>query len=52
MQLDKKTYASGKNKIPDGNYKILVRALRITGNPNKDSDYDVWLSPEFAIKQN
>ncbi|KAG9050740.1 hypothetical protein FS837_002684 [Tulasnella sp. UAMH 9824] len=35
--------------IPNGRYKILIRALKITGDPEKNSDYDSWLSPEIII---
>ncbi|EGG04536.1 subtilisin protease [Melampsora larici-populina 98AG31] len=37
--------------VPDGNYKILFRALRINGNPQVESDYEAWLSPKFTIKR-
>ncbi|KAG9048751.1 hypothetical protein FS837_012114 [Tulasnella sp. UAMH 9824] len=32
--------------IPNGSYKLLVRALRITGNPKNNEDYEQWLSPQ------
>ncbi|KAK7053264.1 hypothetical protein VNI00_003890 [Paramarasmius palmivorus] len=32
-------------QIPSGSYKLLVRALRVTGNPSNEGDYDSWLSP-------
>lgn len=41
------TFANG-TAIPNGRYKILLRALKITGDPTKESDYDAWLSP-FVI---
>ncbi|MBW0479850.1 hypothetical protein O181_019565 [Austropuccinia psidii MF-1] len=37
--------------VPDGKYKILMRGLRVTGDPLVDSDYEAWLSPSFAIKR-
>ncbi|KAB5590080.1 Minor extracellular protease vpr protein [Ceratobasidium theobromae] len=43
-------FVNGTN-IPDGQYKILVRALKITGNPNQAEDYDIWLSPKFVVKR-
>ncbi|CAE6533031.1 unnamed protein product [Rhizoctonia solani] len=42
-------FANG-TAIPDGSYKILVRALKITGNPKKQEDYEVWTSPTIVIK--
>ncbi|KIO19556.1 hypothetical protein M407DRAFT_16103 [Tulasnella calospora MUT 4182] len=32
--------------IPNGSYKLLLRALKITGNPKKNEDYEQWLSPQ------
>ncbi|GAA5967711.1 hypothetical protein JCM11641_005742 [Rhodosporidiobolus odoratus] len=31
------------------NYRVLVRALKITGNPNLSVDYESWLSPPFSF---
>ncbi|KAJ1303089.1 hypothetical protein OPQ81_011290 [Rhizoctonia solani] len=38
-------------EIPDGSYKILLRALKITGNAKKEEDYEVWTSPQIDIKR-
>lgn len=43
-------FANG-TAIPDGSYKILVRALRITGNPTREEDFEVWTSPEVIVKR-
>ncbi|CAE6450175.1 unnamed protein product [Rhizoctonia solani] len=43
-------FANG-TAIPDGSYKILVRALKITGNPKKEEDYEVWVSPTAVVKR-
>ncbi|KAJ1301889.1 hypothetical protein OPQ81_000729 [Rhizoctonia solani] len=43
-------FANG-TAIPDGSYKILFRALKITGNPKKEEDYEVWTSPTIVIKR-
>ncbi|CAE6415692.1 unnamed protein product [Rhizoctonia solani] len=43
-------FANG-TAIPDGSYKILVRALKITGNPKKEEDYEVWTSPTVVVKR-
>ncbi|KAF9264167.1 subtilisin-like protease [Marasmius fiardii PR-910] len=32
-------------KVSDGLYKYLLRALRVTGDPLNNDDYDKWLSP-------
>ncbi|CAE6439730.1 unnamed protein product [Rhizoctonia solani] len=45
-----KNFANG-TAIPDGSYKILFRALRITGNTKKEEDYEVWTSPQIDIKR-
>ncbi|KAK7053263.1 hypothetical protein VNI00_003889 [Paramarasmius palmivorus] len=31
--------------IPDGSYRFLLRALRVTGDPDNESNYESWLSP-------
>lgn len=35
--------------IPSGSYKILLRALRVNGNPYTDADFDYWLSPVITV---
>ncbi|CAE6497433.1 unnamed protein product [Rhizoctonia solani] len=45
------TAFANSTAIPDGSYKILVRALKITGNPKKEEDYEVWTSPTVVIKR-
>lgn len=42
------TFTNGTS-VPYGSYKFLVRALRITGNPTKQADYDSWVSPVFNL---
>ncbi|CAE6533518.1 unnamed protein product [Rhizoctonia solani] len=44
------TFANG-TAIPDGSYKVLFRALKITGNPRMQEDYEVWTSPTIVIKR-
>ncbi|CUA68407.1 Minor extracellular protease vpr [Rhizoctonia solani] len=44
-------FANGTN-ISDGSYKILVRALKITGDPKAEEDYEVWTSPTIEVKRN
>ncbi|KAG8963822.1 hypothetical protein FRC00_004914 [Tulasnella sp. 408] len=49
--FDRKTPTfSNKKTIDNGSYKILIRALKITGNRANNADYDTWLSPEIVIK--
>ncbi|KAG9123557.1 hypothetical protein FRC07_014769 [Ceratobasidium sp. 392] len=37
--------------IPDGNYKILLRALKITGDAAKEEDWEHWTSPIITVKR-
>ncbi|KAG8419116.1 hypothetical protein J3459_022471 [Metarhizium acridum] len=37
------------NYAPEGSYKLVVRALRIFGNPDNKEDWDVRESPRFSI---
>ncbi|PPQ73671.1 hypothetical protein CVT24_007332 [Panaeolus cyanescens] len=43
------TFANGTT-IPNGSYRVLVRALRVTGNPSNEDHYDSWLSPIIGIQ--
>ncbi|KAJ7497612.1 subtilisin-like protease [Mycena latifolia] len=42
------TYANG-TRIDDGQYRSLIRALKVGGDPNKEGDYKTWLSPQFGV---
>ncbi|KAJ7077272.1 subtilisin-like protease [Mycena belliarum] len=42
------TYANG-TKIPNGAYKVLLRALKVTGDPKNAADYESWLSPVIGF---
>ncbi|KAJ3494119.1 hypothetical protein NLG97_g4286 [Lecanicillium saksenae] len=35
---------------PPGKYRMIVRALRVFGDPNNDKDWDVTVGPRFVIK--
>lgn len=48
LAMSKAQFADGTT-IPKGSYKILVRALRVTGDLTKDEDYDSWLSPGVGV---
>lgn len=37
--------------IPDGSYRILVRVLKVTGNRDREEDYEAWTSPVLVIKR-
>ncbi|KAG5640018.1 hypothetical protein DXG03_001768, partial [Asterophora parasitica] len=43
------TFANGTS-IPNGSYRVLVRALRVTGDATKEEDYDSWLSPIIGFQ--
>lgn len=38
------------NYVAPGKYRFIVRALRIFGDPTKESDWDVSVGPRFIIK--
>ncbi|KAI0775848.1 subtilisin-like protease [Trametes elegans] len=42
-------FANGTT-IPNGSYRILVRALKVTGDPKKEEDFESWLSPVIGIQ--
>ncbi|KAI0063549.1 pyrolysin [Artomyces pyxidatus] len=37
-------FANGTD-IPNGSYRILIRALKVTGDPSLEADFESWLSP-------
>ncbi|EJD39676.1 subtilisin-like protease [Auricularia subglabra TFB-10046 SS5] len=41
-------FANG-TAIAKGRYRLLFRALRVTGNPARQEDYEVWLSPIVGV---
>jgi len=41
-------FADGSN-ISNGSYKILVSALKPTGNKGSDDDKETWLSPIVGV---
>jgi hypothetical protein len=42
------TFTNG-SQIPDGSFRVLLRALRVTGDPTQEKDYDSFLSPVLDI---
>ena len=49
FNLQQPTFANG-TVIPNGAYRFLFRALRVTGNPQKEEDYESWLSPIVGVQ--
>ncbi|KAH8925270.1 subtilisin-like protein [Atractiella rhizophila] len=44
--------ASGSTvNAPNGSYRLLMRALKMTGNPKIEEDYESWLSPIVTIQR-
>jgi hypothetical protein len=41
-------FANGTT-IPNGLYKVLFRALKVTGDPALQSDYESWVSPTLLF---
>ncbi len=50
FSFDSPVFANG-TAIPNGSYRMLLRVLRVTGNPKDEEDYESWLSPIIGIKQ-
>ena len=42
-------FANGTT-IANGSYRLLFRALKVTGDRNKQEDYETWLSPIVGIR--
>jgi len=50
IALDPAVFANGTT-IPNGQYKLLMRVLKVTGNPADETDYESFLSPTFGVAQ-
>ena len=46
--LNTPTFQNG-TRIPNGSYRFLLRALKITGDARKQEDYETWLSKPIVI---
>ncbi|KAG5640012.1 hypothetical protein DXG03_001790, partial [Asterophora parasitica] len=44
------THFANGTSIPNGSYRLLIRALRVTGDATKEEDYDSWLSPIIGFQ--
>ena len=40
---------ANNSAIPNGQYRLLLRALKITGNPADEHDYETFLSPIIGV---
>ena len=49
FSLSKALFADN-TAIPNGRYRILMRALKVTGDPTNPDDFETWVSPVIAIK--
>ena len=48
LALATPTFSNGTT-IPKGSYRFLLRALKNTGTPTKQEDYESWLSQPFVV---
>lgn len=48
FSINNGTFVDGK-PIPNGRYKVLLRALKITGELSEQNDYESWLSPVMVF---
>ncbi|KAJ6498979.1 pyrolysin [Mycena sanguinolenta] len=42
------TFANG-TRIDDGQYRPLLRALKVGGDRSKEEDYESWVGPQFGV---
>ncbi len=49
VALSQPQFANG-TKIANGAYRILLRALKVTGDPTREEDFESWLSPVIGIQ--
>ncbi|KAI1795577.1 subtilisin-like protease [Ganoderma leucocontextum] len=49
IALPKAQFTNGTT-IPNGPYRILLRALKVTGDPTQEKDFESWLSPVIGIQ--
>lgn len=42
-------FANG-TAIPNGQYRILLRAQKVTGDPTNELDFESWLSPIIGVE--
>ncbi|KAF6763345.1 pyrolysin [Ephemerocybe angulata] len=49
FDVEEAVFANG-TVIPNGSYRILLRALKVTGDWKKEEEYEVWLSPIVGVQ--
>ncbi|KAL4251463.1 Alkaline protease 1 [Abortiporus biennis] len=42
-------FANGTT-VPNGSYRLLLRALKVTGDPTNEADFESWLSPIIGVQ--
>ncbi|EMD33648.1 hypothetical protein CERSUDRAFT_159874 [Gelatoporia subvermispora B] len=42
-------FFSNGTTIPNGSYRFLLRALKVTGDPVNEADFESWLSPIIGV---
>lgn len=45
-----KAFFADNTAIPNGRYRILMRALKVTGDPTNKDDFEAWVSPVIDIQ--
>ncbi|PFH53738.1 hypothetical protein AMATHDRAFT_83673 [Amanita thiersii Skay4041] len=50
IQMDKPIFENGTS-IPNGSYRFLLRALRVTGNASNPMDVESWLGPPMLFNK-
>ncbi|KAG9220554.1 hypothetical protein CCMSSC00406_0004010 [Pleurotus cornucopiae] len=48
VAIDPPTFANGTT-IPNGQFRLLLRALRVTGDPTNEADFESFLSPIIGV---
>ncbi|KAH9484870.1 Minor extracellular protease vpr [Psilocybe cubensis] len=49
LNIEEPVFANG-TAVPSGAYRILLRALRVTGDATRQEDYESWLSPVIGFQ--
>ncbi|KAF4599319.1 hypothetical protein EYR40_006411 [Pleurotus pulmonarius] len=48
VAIDPPTFANGTT-IPNGQFRLLLRALKVTGDPTNEADFESFLSPIIGV---
>lgn len=48
IAIDPPTFANGTT-IPNGQFRLLLRALKVTGDPTNEADFESFLSPIIGV---